>query len=341
MTPDPELTDAWDLHSGEFPEQGAVADQLAFCVRYAQLAPSGHNTQPWSFRVDGARVEVFADRSRALPVVDPGNRELTISCGAALETLLVAMRRFGLDPNVQLVEDAKAQDLLVRVVVGVVGPAVPNPLFDAITQRHTDRVAFEQVPLPAAQVRALEAAGGTGEAWFQPIAGDRLRSAVSDLVMEGDRLQMADAGFRRELSHWVHANRSKSRDGMPGYAFGIGDLASLAGPLVIRTFDTGASQAAKDHELAVHSPLLGAIVSKSDRRADWLSAGRALMRVLLRATADGLTASYLNQPVEVPALRTRLTDLLEAKGPPQLLLRLGHAPPARATPRRRLEEVWA
>jgi hypothetical protein len=162
---------------------------------------------------------------------------------------------------------------------------------------------------------------------------------VVDLVMEGDRLQMADVHFRRELAHWVHPNRSQSRDGMPGYAFGVGDLASLVGPLLIRTFDTGASQAAKDHDLAVHSPLLAAIVSKDDTPADWLAAGRALTRVLLRATADGLTASYLNQPVEVPALRSRLAALLDTKGPPQLLLRLGHAPAARATPRRRLEEA--
>jgi nitroreductase len=47
-------------------------DVLARCVQDATLAPSIHNTQPWLFGVGDASVDVYADLSRALPVVDPG-----------------------------------------------------------------------------------------------------------------------------------------------------------------------------------------------------------------------------------------------------------------------------
>ena len=57
---------------------------LRSLVEYAALAPSGHNTQPWRFRLRGGGAELLADRTRALPVVDPDDRELVISCGAAL-----------------------------------------------------------------------------------------------------------------------------------------------------------------------------------------------------------------------------------------------------------------
>jgi nitroreductase len=60
------------------------------------LAPSNHNTQPWHFNVDGDCLTLCADRTRALPVVDPSDLELIVSCGAALFNLRVALRRCGL-----------------------------------------------------------------------------------------------------------------------------------------------------------------------------------------------------------------------------------------------------
>ena len=56
----------------------------------AVQAPSSHNTQPWLFRVEDGAVHLLADRTRALPVNDPDDRELTISCGCALLNLRVA-----------------------------------------------------------------------------------------------------------------------------------------------------------------------------------------------------------------------------------------------------------
>ena len=43
-------------------------------VELARYAPSGHNTQPWLFRVHEGVVELIADRTRALAVVDPDDR---------------------------------------------------------------------------------------------------------------------------------------------------------------------------------------------------------------------------------------------------------------------------
>ena len=76
-----------------------------------------------------------------------------------------------------------------------------------------------------------------------------------------------------------------------------------------------------------------------DGRCSWLAAGQALAHVLLRLTAEGAVASFLNQPIEVPRLRPTLTSLVGATGAAQLLLRAGYGPPGPATPRRPLTEV--
>jgi len=85
----------WNVSAGDFPEDGDAAERLTFLLRYAVLAPSGHNTQPWLFCVRDDIVDLYGDRAQALAVVDPDDRELTISCGAALFNLRVALRRFG------------------------------------------------------------------------------------------------------------------------------------------------------------------------------------------------------------------------------------------------------
>ena len=61
--------------AGENSPAGATdAELLRFFVNFAILAPSGHNTQPWLFKIREWSLDLLADRTRALPVVDPNNR---------------------------------------------------------------------------------------------------------------------------------------------------------------------------------------------------------------------------------------------------------------------------
>ena len=328
------------------------ATLLAEAVRWALLAPSGHNAQPWRFVLravapDGgaAVLELRADRTRALPVVDPDDRALVIGCGAALALLAVAMRRAGVEPEIARLPDPDDPDLLARVRCGpphAVG-AEERARFAAIARRRTVRHAFAPRPVePETAARLRDAARERG-VWFLELASVAAREALVALVVEGDRRQAADPAFRAELARWIHPNRSHARDGMPGSAHGAGDLASLAAPFVIRTFDWGNGQAARDRQLAEGSPMLAVLGTDADGAADWLRTGEALGDLLLAATDAGLRAAYLNQPVEVPALRERLRALVrEATGRdvrPQLVLRLGHGPDAPPTPRRPTDEV--
>ena len=75
----------------------------------------------------------------------------------------------------------------------------------------------------------------------------------------------------------------------------MNDLLSLAGPLVVRTFDLGEGQAAKDRDIAVYSPALAVLGTSGNTPADWLAVGQALARVLLRARAENVWASFLSE----------------------------------------------
>lgn len=327
----------------DFPETAPLREQVVFLLRHAILSPSGHNTQPWLFRITETGFQLIADRRRALPVVDPHDRELAISCGAALGLFEVAARRFGLDPVVNTLPDDRDPGLLatIEVVQGAQASATEIALFDAIADRRTTRTAFAMAPLPDTLIETCRgAAAGLGAA-LDVIADADRRRGIAALVGEGNRRQFDDPRFRRELALWIRSRRSGSGDGMSGAGFGMPDVLSAVGRLMIRTFDMGGGIAAADEKkILAATPALGLLSSPGDGPADWIATGRALARVLLVLTAQGFTASYLNQPVEVEELRPRLREVAAAGGHPQILLRMGRTDvAAEPTVRRGLESV--
>lgn len=331
----------WHVDEDDFPRRGDAAARWEFLLRYAILAPSSHNTQPWLFRIRQDTLEMYADRTRALRVCDPNERQLIISCGCALYHLRVAMEHFGCLGSIATLPDATDPDLLARLRLGEHGsPNVEdNLLFAAITRRRTNRQPFADRPLPETLISALQLAAHAERNWLHFIRDEESKYAAAGLIAEGDRRQWAEKRFRLELAAWVHSNHAHAHDGIPGYAQDVNDLLSYAGPLVVRTFDMGDGQAAKNHEIAVHSPALAVLGSEGDAPRDWLHTGQALAHLLLRARMEDVWASFLNQPVEVPELRTRLAALLKTSGQPQLVLRLGYGPEVRPTPRRNVEDV--
>lgn len=333
---------AWSVDLRQLDEHASLEEKLRFALRYAVLAPSNHNTQPWHFIVDGDCLTLCADRTRALPVVDPFDRELIISCGAALFNLRVALSRFGLAYAITPFPASADVDVLAHLRVVREGDCNNSlvPLFDAIQQRVTTRETFVDEPAPPEFQRRLVEAGAAEGCDIVCIESAAGRENLAALIGEADQTQFKDPRFRRELASWVHPRRNE--DGMPALSAGIRGLLDLAVPLVssvIRTFDLGGGMAAAHHALAIGSPLLLCIATGTDDAPAWFAAGQALERVLLTAAAAGMTASYLNQPIESTPLRERLRAALDLGGMPQLLIRVGRGAQAPHSPRRPLADV--
>ena len=331
----------WAISSGDYPAESYASDQLEFLLGYAILAPSPHNTQPWKFRINVNDAELFADRRRALRVVDPSDRELTLACAAALYNLRVATEYFGRGYTVDLLPRAEEPDLLACFSLRLHAETNSEDvlLFHALTQRRTNRESYRPDPVPEEILAELtEAAAGEG-AWLATVTSEEARHAIGDLVAQADRIQWANGEFRRELAAWLRSDSEHQADGIPSHDLGVSDWLSFAGPVWVRTFKRGNHEAARDAEIATHSPVLAVLGTEQDDPRAWLQAGQALERVLLHAQANGISASFLNQPIEVETLRPQLASLIGCSGFPQVLLRLGYGPDTPPTPRRSVRSL--
>ena len=303
----------------------------------AARAPSVHNTQPWRFRIRTDAVELWADPRRKLRT-DPSGREMLISCGAAVFGLRLEIRSLGYLPTTELLPDPARLRLMARVRTGAAAPAngLERQMLDAVPHRHTHRGPFAPGPLPPGLLAGLQhdalAEGATLTLVPGGLAYDRLERIAAAAARRGDLSPRARAEIRR----WTRTAASSARDGIPGTSLASG-TGSPPGRLPQRDFDLGRGIARLPSGGAPPSAT-AVLLTKGDRRPDWLRAGQALYRLLLHAASQRVFASLHTQPLEDTVTRDLISRQLALPGYPQMLLQLGPAATASPTARRPPEE---
>ena len=343
----PSPADAWRVEESEFPRDATVPEQLGYLLRYAILASSLYNTQPWRFRITDAGLDLFADRSRWLPLADPQARQMIVACGAALFNLRTAAGCHGVALLVDVCPDPRDPDWLARcAVAGDVAKRVDETaLLRAIPMRRTHHKSFARdapPPTPALLDRLKQAADAHA-IQLSFAADDAAKTAVADIVAEAERRDLADPGFVAERERWIRPEQSDRPDGVPrSYLLNLRELPDFGAPewaQEIGAAETATYQVERLRSLVRASPVLALLSSCQDGREPWLAAGEALKHIVLIARNAGIWASYLNGPIQRQALRSRLGPLFHNAAFPQVLLRIGYGFEPPPTARRALEDV--
>ncbi len=314
------------------PDPDTIRAALSMAVR----APSVHNSQPWLWRVGDRTVHLYSDVTRHLPHTDPDQRELVLSCGAALHHLRVAARAVGWEPVVHRLPNPADPEHLAAVEFR---PGTPSlgavQLARAIDERRTDRRRYTSWEVPGVYLTAVQAAAAANGALVTVVETGTARARLM-LAFERAAWQHAqDFGYGAELAQW--SGRHASAQGVPARS------AVVATDPTVRPFaNPGLPQTIVRDVDAVDRLLV--VSTTGDDRLSRLRAGEAVSAVLLTATKLGLASCPLTEPLEIPETRTMIrTDVLADNGCPQLIIRIGWAAtssdPAPATPRRALDEV--
>jgi nitroreductase len=310
-------------------------------VAAATRAPSIHNTQPWRFVATADRLEVFLDPERALPVLDPTGRQQVISCGSAIEFVVVALAARGHEAEVHLLTDDADPDHLatVRVTGSRSSSEEEDAIAAAIQSRHTVRSAFQSRAVPDELIDRLQTVAGQRGTWVKPITRSEEEVATVFLISRAEEMEQGDPAYVAELQRWMRTDPS-AVDGVPVEAVPADDPHARPSNWLIRDFVVGQREEPRRFLEAgdpaapppeVERPTVVLMGTEGDDRYAWLLAGRALGRVLLLAAAVGVAASPLTQALDWPATRAQLQSRLSLVGHPQMLLRMGY-PPETASP---------
>lgn len=311
-------------------------------VRYATMAPSGHNTQPWNFAIDGDTILLVPDLTRRLPVVDPDEHGLYISLGCALENFAIAAGHFGYWIETDYCELGDCQGCL-RIRLRPSRSSIDGTLFHAIPLRQTNRSRYDGRPLPESHIEQLvEASRGDGVRAVPFLGVDAILQLVP-FVEQATRAQMADREFVSELLHWIRFTRRESeakRDGLSAPAMGLPNVPRWLGRLLMRTLVGPTSEARRQVSLLRSCSAALLFVAVRNDPPHWVELGRAFERMALRATALGVQHAHVNMPCEVLSVRRQMESALGLRpGHSLLLVRLGYALPMGRSLRRPLREL--
>jgi nitroreductase len=302
----------------------------------ATRAPSVHNSQPWRFVVGPRRVTVHADPARQLRVVDAPGRSLLVSCGAAVLNLKVAAEHLGFHPRVRILPATDDPTLVATLDFDHRHPRGGRlaDLYPAVAARRTNRYPFADRRVPqsvlAEMIEAVDLEHAVLRVYDDAAEVDRVVGLIRTAELDA-ALTLPDAASER--ADWVGSRREG--EGRPGRLARTSPRQHPGSPP-----RPGAGRRPERERVPFETtPTIAVLSTMHDQRADWVRAGMALERALLVLTRAGVSASFMNQPVELPDVRWLLRSPLTGVGQAQMLLRIGYGPPVPPTPRRPLDEI--
>ena len=309
-------------------------------VGYAVKAPSGHNTQPWKFRIKENAIDIIPDFSKTLPVVDGNNRELFISLGCATENVCIAASALGYNADMSV-----SQEGIISIHLQKPASVRQDTLFSQIEKRQTNRTVYNFQSIEDSLMKnCLSVIPESQDIRFHYWKnGSEPYEILKELIIDGNIVQMDDERFVTELKSWMRVNKKESmakKDGLGYDVFGAPNLPAFIARPAIGSFLNSKKQNKGDRKKIESSSHFILFTTRNDTVSDWITLGRFMQRFLLKSTAHNIAHAYMNQPCEVGELRIKLKDQLNLHNEyPQILLRVGYGEEAPYAKRKSVDEV--
>ena len=317
-------------------------------------APSADNSQPWEFAWSGDDdLDLRIDASRSGHVSDTRYVLSDLACGTCLENMIIRGRSLGHAAELKIFP-RRDDELWVARIHWRRDPECdrPEPLAAAIGERHTDRGFPWRGPIgPDTQARLdAQAEFIPGQRLYWPRT-PRERKAALEIIRQAEALRFKSPALHAELFSSIRFSdgwHAVCEEGLAPAALAVEPplrpfFQALRRPAVMGMFNRlGAASVLgwRSAWLPIRlSPGLCLLVIPSTTRAEVLAGGRAMQRVWLQATLEGLSVQPYAAPgvlglgfvpVE-PAFRepiARLGSILHAlvgPGHGLVFLRLGRA----------------
>lgn len=315
---------AWDLNIDNLFSLSRENDKLRHLIKFAVLAPSSHNSQPWYFRVKDNLIEVFIDNRRILPESDKDNRQAFISIGCAIENILIASNYYGYSHLVNFIDYGNHVANIVLKRDKLIGTKESHLIF-SIPKRVTNRSKYLNKMPPQSvlnEIKSLE----TEDLNIHIVTDMYTKNLLADAVLKASIEAMDSKDFRVELSNYIKSNITKDKIGMPGFGLGIPFPVSMIAPFLVKYLNLNKLSHKKDKDLLENNtPVFIIVATESDDLKSWVKTGQIYQKIALRGVQKGLSTSMWAAPIQIGNYYKNFQNILQTEFRPQAFFRLGYA----------------
>jgi hypothetical protein len=223
------------------------------------------------------------------------------------------------------------------------GPTFETPLYRAIPLRQSTRTVFDGQRVSQEDLRLLRVAAaeeGVEVEIFTEVAD---REAILEFVVAGNSAQIDDPAFVAELRDWIRFTPDQAlltRDGLFAATSGNPVAPAWLAERLFGLFFTKDAESDKYRDHIRSSAGIAVFIGAREDPEHWIKVGQSFQRFALQGTALGIRSAHINQPVEVPALRTEFARWLGVPDRrPDLVVRFGRGPALPMSLRRTPEQV--
>lgn len=319
-------------------------EKVKFLLKYAILAPSMYNSQPWLFRVAGSACTFYKDTKVQIKEADREGRGLYISIGAALENLIIASKYFGVFGGIEYIVDDE-KDAAARISFKFGDDAVIDKeyekLVDFMPRRQNARGVFKTENLPLDLLPRLSMLQLLDD--FIGIRADFITNkaqilSLGKLNSDGLKLASRSSAFRAEMANWLRSNYTADNDGLPGYALKVPGPLSLIVPSLVRLINFGPLLSYLDFQGFRSAPAVCVLGSQENNPTAWLKIGRLTERLSLEFAARGYGTSIFTAAVQIGELYKEVQKVVYMTERPQLTFCVGRVSRSHhLTPRHNVE----
>lgn len=302
-------------------------DKIAFLLRYAVLAPSTHNTQPWLFKITKDSCEIYINSAKKLAQADPTERNLYISLGCCIENLIIAASYFGVFKTVQY---NNGKNNLVATLFFKNLDKAPKAdkkmvnLLEAILKRITVRGTFSAKKVDKKILDSINKNPFSKDIALHIVKDEKDIEKIAHYTAEGLRMAYSNRLFRQEMSQWMNSNISQRKEGIPGYSLRMPFLMSLIFPFLVRLTDIGKKVSALNFKSVASAPLIFIITAKKNDSLIWIQVGRLAEHTMLSLYANTIKTSIFVAALEMGNLSTKVQKVIKTEDIPQFLFCAGY-----------------
>jgi hypothetical protein len=298
----------------------------------ARHADSSHNVQPWTVTAENSSTLLIGiDSNRRLPEVDPENREILLSIGSFIESLVQAAEALGYNVDVEVLADSPDDTEIARITLTKTDRPADRRTLNLMKSVYTEKRGLSTEPVTAADLKDIKAAGRSTAVRYFP-AGSTEAAWVREEAPKAALAQAERDPVQRELVDLFHFSRKTPEErpvGMTPEMMGLGGITrfvwySFFTPETMMKDSNRKTIGKMITEQLENSAGILVITSESNSPGDLIDAGNRYQRMKIAAFDRGIVIHPISQLLEEEGWKESVPGRLKTDSPVQFIARIGY-----------------